>query len=280
MTLVLREVQQTLRTAPILGFYVLVTLVVAAVVGLITVNVIDLGMTHFGQISHRTHDIAYGLLFATLVVGVAVQLWRPGRNVAAMAMALVPPAAMLLAGVLAGDVDAVVRFNPLRYAAWIAVVAALVHPGLPTVLRSVRIDRRSLPMAALVVVAAVPLLADASTNLRIQRTVSNEHSVMGHYGFMAALGFTVVAVGLLASLRLDGWRVPAWVAGLLPVTIGATSLRYPSSASSLETGWALAAVAWGIAFVVTAELTRRRETGPHLPSGTATRSEVSVPELS
>jgi hypothetical protein len=78
---------------------------------------------------------------------------------------------------------------------------------------------------------------------------------------MAAFSFTVIAVGLLASLRLDGWRLPAWVAGLLPITVGMTSILYPDAASSLDTAWALAAIAWGIAFAATAEVTARAEGG-------------------
>jgi hypothetical protein len=62
----------------------------------------------------------------------------------------------------------------------------------------------------------------------------------------------------MASLRPDGWRPTAWVAGLLPALLGVASLIYPVS-SSLETPWAIAAIAWGIGFVVVAERSRSRE---------------------
>lgn len=62
------------------------------------------------------------------------------------------------------------------------------------------------------------LLAFASTNIRLQTTVADSHAAAGHYAFMAAFGFTVVAVALLASLRPDGWRLTAWVAGEPPIS--------------------------------------------------------------
>jgi hypothetical protein len=110
-------------------------------------------------------------------------------------------------------------------------------------------------LLALVIIAAVPLLALASTNIGLQRTVTNDHAALGHYGFMAAFSFTVIAVGFLASLRLDGWRLTAWVGGLLPALLGLASLVFADVASSLSLAWALVAIAWGVGFVVTAELT-------------------------
>jgi hypothetical protein len=236
----------------IFAFYAVCTLVVAAVIGLITVDVIDLGMQHFGEESHRTHDVAYGGLFTTLVVGVLVQLRRPTANVAAMALALVPPAALLLAGVLVSDVDRVFEFNPLRHGAAVAAVTALLHPAGRAFFRSFRPASIRWPMTAAAGVAAVPLLGFASSSLELQRDVADVHGFMGHYGFMAALAFTIIAAALLASLRPVGWRLAAWVAALLAAGLGVTSLRYPDAASSLTTSWSLASIAWAVAFVVVA----------------------------
>jgi hypothetical protein len=199
--------------------------------------------------------VAYGLLFTTLGLGLAAQLRRPSGNVAGMVMALVPSASLLLTGVLADDVDAVFEFNPLRYAAAITAVAALVHPAGPAFFRSFRLSRVNRIMLALAAVAAIPFLGFASTNIDVQRTVADEHTVMGHYGFMAALSFAIIGVSVLASMRPDGWKLPARVAGLLTGGLGVTSLLYPNAASSLDTLWALAAIAWAIAFVVAAEFT-------------------------
>ncbi|MBA3344700.1 MAG: hypothetical protein H0T44_05275 [Gemmatimonadales bacterium] len=79
---------------------------------------------------------------------------------------------------------------------------------------------------------------------------------------MAAFGFTVIGVGLLASLRPDGWRLTAWVAGLLPALLGLASLAFPYATSSLGPVWALTAVAWGGGFVAAAELIRMASSAP------------------
>lgn len=261
MTEVLGETRRSLRASPIFAFYVLASLAVAGVIGLITIDVIDLGFSHFGDPAHRTHDITYGFLFTTAVVGLVAQLRRPEQNVAGMLMAPIPMAALALAGVLSNDMDAVVRFHPLRWVVWVTVVAALVHPAGRAFFRSFSAPRVNRVMLALVGVAAVLLLALASTNIRLQETVLDEHAGTGHYGFMAAFGFTVIAVGVLASLRPLGWRLTAWVAGLLPALLGVTSVLYPDAVSSLDPFWAVAAIAWGFGFVAAAAITDNAE-GP------------------
>lgn len=264
MTTLLRDAVRTVRDWPVFAFYVAATLVAATIIGLITLDVIDLGMQHFGEPSHRTHDIAYGSLFTTLVLGVVVQLRRPEDNVAGMVMALVPGAALLLAALLADQVDRVFEFNPLRYAAALAAVTALLHPSGRGFFRSFGLNAVCRPMLALTSVAAVPLLAFASTKIRLQRGVVDGHVFMGHYGFMAALAFTIVGVAILASLRPVGAPLTAWVAALLTAVLGATSVLSPDAASSLDTGWAVAAIVWAVAF---SSVAASRPRDPLSPAG-------------
>jgi hypothetical protein len=210
---------------------------------------------HFRVPDHRIHDLAFGFLHATAVVGLLAQLWRPSKNVAGQWMALLPLVALV---VIAAVTDSWV-FAPLPILAALTIVATILHPAGSDTLRSIRVSMVNWRMFSLVILAAVPLLAFAVTNIGLQRTVTNAHSILGHYGFLAAFGFTAVGVGILASLRLGGWRLVAWVAGLLPALLGLSSMVYPEVDSSLPLGWALAAVAWGVAFVATAELTREWE---------------------
>lgn len=255
MSNVLRDVLSSFRDAPIFMGYLLFTLSVAGVIGLITFDVIDMGMTHFGSQQHRVHDLTFGFIFTTGVVGLLAQLRSPSRNVAGMTMALIPWASLLLAGRLSSDVERVVLRNPSWAVAALAVIVVLLHPTGRGFFRSFTLSQVNWSMLALVGIATVPLLLFASTNIGLQATVSDEHARTGHYGFMAAFSFTVVGVGLLASLRADGWRLTAWVAGLLPALLGLTSLIYPV-ASSLALPWAWAAIAWGAAFIAAAEFTR------------------------
>jgi hypothetical protein len=279
MTSVLRETLRSLRASPVFAFYVLVALGLAGFNGgmVVLMNLpVDLPggfgmMTHFTTELHRTHDLTFSFLFVPAALGLLVQLWRPAKNVAGQVMALIPWAALLLTVALV-----VVFTDPLRSGlnpAWrgvaaVTVIAALLHPTGRTFFRSFRVSRVNWVTLALVGVATVPLVVFASTNIRLQGTVVDEHAFLGHYGFMAAFGFTVIGAGVLASMRADGWRLTAWVTGLLPVLLGATSLIYPDSSSSLAPIWALAAIAWGAGFVAAAELTKHTER-PTLPGSRA-----------
>jgi len=212
-----------------------------------------MGMSHFSEAHHRIHDLTFAVLNGTAVVGMLAQLRAPTRNVASQLMALIPFAALMLAVALT---NTWVLSPPWLAVGAGAVLATMFHPaGDP--LRSFSAARLDRAMLALVGAAAVPLLAFALTNVSLQRAGPTDHALLGHYGYMAALSFTVIGVGLLASARPNGWRLTAWVAGLLSAFLGLASLVYPDNEGSLGLPWALAAIAWGIAFVAVAERRRR-----------------------
>jgi len=272
-----RQVIRSLRAHPGFASALLITLALAGLIGLM-VFLMQLqpgfmGMAHGTEPEHRTHDVVYGFLFTTAVVGILAQLRRPSKNVAGMLMALIPWFALLLAAVLSTDAGVILSTERLFVAVG-TVIAALLHPAERAFFRSFSIARINWVMLALVGIAAVPLLAFASTNIGLQGTVTDEHAAMGHYGFMAAFSFTLIGVGILASLRSDGWRLTAWIASLLPALFGVISLMNPDTSSSLGPLWAVAAIAWGVAFVATAELTKAVEVPtPFRLRGAASESE-------
>jgi plastocyanin len=258
----------SLRASPVFALAVLLTLGLAGLNALLVVlmNVAPdvlpgplSQMRHFADPDHRIHDLTFGFLFLPAIVGMLAQLRRPAQNVAGQVMALIPWVGLLLAAVLSDAFVRVMLGNPSRVVAMAALIAAFLHPTGRDFFRSFRVSRVNWVMLALVIIAAVPLLAYASTNIGLQRTVADAHAAMGHYGFMAAFSFTVIGVGLLASLRPDGWWLTAWVAGLLPVLLGVASLLYLDMSSSLGLVWAIAAIAWGVVFVAAAELTQEAE---------------------
>jgi hypothetical protein len=261
----LREMKESLRSHPGFAVAVLVTLGLAGLIGLMTFLMIllggFLGMAHFTEPHHRTHDLTYGFLFTTAVVGLLSQLRRPSKNVAGMLMALIPWVGLLLAAVLSTDAGVIRSAERMLVAAG-TVIAAVLHPARGGFFRSFSLSRVNWVMLALVIIATVPLLAFASTNIGLQRTLTNEHAAMGHYGFMAAFSFTVIGVGLSASLRPDGWRLTAWAAGLLSALFGMASVISPDLDSSLDPAWAVAAIGWGALFTGAALLTRDREKTP------------------
>ena len=206
---------------------------------------------HFRDPHHRVHDLTFSFLFGTSVVGILAQLRRPSENVAGQLMGLIPWIALVLTAVLSNTPP---RFAPLPILVALTLLATILHPTGRDLFSSFRVSRVNRLMLPLIIAAVVPLLAFASANIGLQRTVTNDHAALGHYGFLAAFSFTVIGVGLLASLRPGGWRLTAWVAGFLPALIGLASLVYPDVDSSLGLVWAFGAIAWGVAFVAAAEL--------------------------
>lgn len=260
---------RSFRASSVFALAVLVTFGLAGLNGLMVLMMQlqpgFLGMAHFTNPSHRIHDLTFSFLFIPTIVGMLAQLRRPLNNVAGMMMALIPWIGLALTVVLTFVLANNTRVLGVQ---WVGVaastlIATILHPTWRDFFRSFSLSRINWVMLALVLIVAVPLLAFASTNIGLQGTVTDDHAFLGHYGFMAAFGFTIIGVGLLASLRPDGWRVTAWVAGLLPALLGLASLVYSDISSGLSPGWALAAIVWGIVFVAAAEVTKNA-TSPKL----------------
>src|ERR671918_2141663 len=98
------------------------------------------------------------------------QLRRPSENVAGMLMALIPWIGLLLAAILSTDAGVMLSAERMLVAAG-TVIAALLHPARRDFVRSFSVSRVNWVTLALVVVAAVPLLDFASSNIELQRTV-------------------------------------------------------------------------------------------------------------
>jgi hypothetical protein len=249
----------SLRASPVFALVVLIILGIAGLIGLMVLMMQlqpgFMGMAHFTERHHRVHDLTFGFVFGTSIVGMLAQLRRPSDNVAGQLMALIAWAALLLASALTNSWV----FAPLPILGALTLLATVLHPTGRDLFRSFSVSRVNWVMLALVSIAAAPLLVFASTNLGLQRTLTDDHAALGHYAFMAAFGFTVIGVGLLASLRPDGWWLPAWVAGLLATGLGLASLVFLDVDSSLGLIWSLAAIAWGVVFVAVAELTQQAE---------------------
>ena len=284
----LREWTNSFRASPGFALALLIALAAAGFNG-VMVGLMALGldsllpgpfsqMNHFKEPVHRVHDLTFGFLFLPSVAGILVQFRRPSKNIAGQLMALIPSVGLLLTLFLS---SVLANNTSVLQPPWVTVMAAaffttILHPAGREFFRSFGVARVNPVMLILVAVAAVPLVLFASTNIGIQGAVTDGHAAAGHYGFMAAFGFTVIGVSLLATLRPDGWRLTAWIAGLLPALLGLASLLYPEATSSLGLGWALAAIAWGALFVAAAEFpTHANSSGPLRAGPVLSKSEGS-----
>lgn len=108
--------------------------------------------------------------------------------------------------------------------------------------------------------------------------VHQEHVDEGHFASAAGYVIAIVLLGLLASLLPLGWWLSAWSAGAMAIVYGLASVLFPDLASSVGTLWGGLAVLWGVAFVVTAEVTGDEATSSPLSQRLTGRSTGATSE--
>jgi hypothetical protein len=221
----------------------------------------------FLEIGHRLHEVGFAMVMWPLLVGLLVQFRSPKRHVAGMWMALVNVAALGLAFAVT---DYWTQAMVLVFFGVPSVLAALLHPAGRELVTSFGVDRVNRVALVLVLVAAVPLLAFAGTQVGLQtgaihpdhgggadaEEVHQQHVEFGHFMIVVAMVFGVIGVGLLGSLQPPGWWVATWLAGAMSVVYGLASVAAPAAASNPGPLWSVAAVVWGVGFVAAAEVTQ------------------------
>lgn len=212
------------------------------------------------DLDHRGHFNSIGIVSWAFVPAVLVQLRRPERRVASMLLAV----AIVLAGTvlygLSGSLtdwllEEITLLIPVLLLAWL-------HPGAGDLIRRPSLDRA---MGGLVALAAVPWLVFAYDQALLQwRDVAGDsHAAMEHWATTALMAIAIVVAGLIGSTDHRGWRLPAWIAALASIDYGLHSLVFPDVASSAATVWAVAAVAWGCAYVVAILRRTHQPAGAH-----------------
>lgn len=241
-----------------------------------------------GAISHRVHLIVFGWVFVLSFVGLMAHIRRPETKVAQMYQVLVALGFIVATTIIIDRlVDPVVLAFPI-----LPLLLVFLHPNRANLIRpSTNVSKT---LAALALVATIPLLVDAFVQVRIGLEASRvapqiledideslsedefereftavarratdsaaEAEQVIHYGHWSAMGaFNLILIGLawVAALRPPGWRLPAWSAGLSAVLFGVASIANPGDASAINAYWSVFAIAWGIGFIAIAETTRR-----------------------
>ena len=251
-------------------------------------------MGHFsfvstGDTNDVIHELVFSLILGTTAVGMLAQLWKPTEYITGQLIALLAWIALILTALLTNNwvpQPLIILFGGLT------LLAAILHPAGRNLFRRSSVARANRVLLVLMIVAAVPLLPFAVKNINLQResggaaslfnhqipafhggsvlpkqepspTEEGEaghekmHGGLGHFRNFAALSLIILGAGFLASLRPKGWRLAAWVAGGLPTILGSASLLFPNAESNLSLIWALAAIAWGVHFIIMAEFMHR-----------------------
>lgn len=187
-------------------------------------------------ISHRVHEVTFGLLFGLALIGALAQVRRPERNVAGMQQTLVAVVVFLVVS------WSTTGFEPVSLAYLTPVLVAVVtHPERNKVLLP-----RGTPSgvgALMAAIATLPLVGLAEANLSKAMVGAQGHE--SHWGTMGAFAITLLVLMWLLALRQPGWRVTAVSVALSLIGFALVSLVFPFDSSARPDGWAILAILWG-----------------------------------
>jgi uncharacterized membrane protein (DUF485 family) len=203
-------------------------------------------------------ELGYGVLVGViLTVGVASQLRAAEHKIAGVQQAALAVPALLIGSALAADSQNLEAAAIVAFGVGILVV---LHPARGEFPR--RGYALSRPLFAIVVVGAIPSVVYAiEMGRQAQDLVGPPHHVQ-RLATMSAMAIAIALVGLLASLRTRGWRIPAWSAGVAAIAFGLASVAYPDHPGAVGMAWGGATLVGGILFIAVAEREARRQPRP------------------
>lgn len=206
------------------------------------------------EVIHQVHALHWGALMVVLTA-VPLAVLAARASVAAAQQAGIVILSFLVAAGAARMVDPTLILFPVLIA-----LLFVLHPERSRLFRSgAGLD----PLLGLLAAAVtLPSLwyawSEIQTHLAAPLSDPHRGPPEAHYVSGAALTLAIAGVAWLAAQRTDGWRLPAWCAGLAMAMTGAVSIWLPDWVSSFGRIWGPAALAWGVAFVAAAEATARR----------------------
>lgn len=195
------------------------------------------------SVSHRVHEVLFGVIFAQAMVGAVSQLRNPIGRRAGMLQTLAALLGFVAALAAIGEVELLgVSFVAL------AIVATVLHPAG-------RVDWRGSwhPLPGLVLLAfsgAVPLVVMATDNFAKASVQAADH--LTHWGGVAAFAIVQLLLAIIASFRPPGYRLVAGSVGAAGLVYLAASFLFPFDASARPQFFALWLGIWSLSWLVVA----------------------------
>ena len=196
----------------------------------------------------------WGVFFSVLVAApfLLVAL-RPGAATPAVWTLLVASGCLFVAAVISLEPEIV------RLLVWLLVgIGAVALPPVVERWHPLNLSVQ-LPVLALVAVTGAPWLAYAwvmADRSRQHRPDTDFSSGVDHYSVQAALALALFALAVLAAGWTRGQRQVGTYTAVCSIYFGALCLGWPGYPGSVEKGWAIASVVWGVALGLWAWLPR------------------------
>ena len=191
------------------------------------------------EVSHRLHEIVFGIFFSLALVGAVTQLLSPKRNLAGLIQLTVTlvTLSIVVTSTVAWQVGLLLYLVPL---AAVLIYAAPVRP-----FRTGPIWRWA---AVLVLIAAFPFGVEIDG--LVARALSGAQNHTTHWSAMAAFMLVLILLGGLVALRVSGYRVLALSVAGAAAGYGAASLAFPYDASSHNLAYSVGLILWSAAWLV------------------------------
>ena len=195
------------------------------------------------SVSHRVHEVLFGVIFAQAMVGAVSQLRNPVGRRAGMLQTLAALLGFVIALAAVGEVEVLgVSFVAL------AVTAAILHPaGRGEWKGSFH------PLPGLVLLAlsgTVPLVTLAIDNFAKASVQAADH--LTHWAGVAAFAIVQLLLAIIASLRPPGYRLVAASVGAAGLIYFSASLLFPFDASARPQFFAFWLCVWSASWLVVA----------------------------
>lgn len=201
------------------------------------------------EVSHRLHEVAFGLFFSIALVGAISLLLRPRRNPAGLAQLAITLIilAVVVTWTLGIDYWLFLFLVPLAGILWFHGPVGPWREG-PIQLWAVFLLAFAMPAFLGVI---------TSNAFKAVRSAQNHTT---HWSVMAAFYIVLLLLGLLVAFRVRGYRLAGWSLGLASIVFGSAAMSFPYDASSHRTDFAVFLVIWGLAWSIgTAVLGRAGE---------------------
>lgn len=202
------------------------------------------------EVSHRLHEVVFGVFFTLALVGAISQIAGAKRNLAGLIQLTVT---VLILALVVGitvwppDVSLLLYLVPLSGVLYFGVID-----------RPWRSGKGFHIWAVFLTLVAFPAFLDEVVG-HFARAGSAAQNHTTHWSVMGAFGIVLVTLGLVVATKVKGHRLVAWSLGAAAATYGAASLVYPYDASSHRPAYAIALILWGIGWIVGESLHRTDE---------------------
>jgi len=212
------------------------------------------------SVSHRVHEVLFGVIFAQAMVGAVSQLRNPIGRRAGMLQTLAALVGFGAALAAVGEVEVL----SVSFVA-VAIIATILHPSGPSEWKESFHPHWGLVLMALS--GTVPLLLLAADNFAKASVQAADH--LTHWAGVSAFAIVQLLLAIIASLRPPGYRLVAASVGSAGLIYFSASFLFPFDASARPQFFAFWLFIWSLSWLVVAVVGQPRSSSMAVPGAIA-----------